>query len=87
MKLANGSYPASRFAVFLTTHSRLLLISALLLSLLGESNQKKIDMHFKERVTMVKNCGCEKGCQHKIVSVTQYFMVYLYELEAFLETF
>ena len=45
------------------------------------------DMDFNERVTMVRDCGCEKGCQHKIVSVTQDFLVHISELEVFLEDF
>jgi hypothetical protein len=44
-------------------------------------------MDFNERVTMDRDCGCEKGCQHKIVSVTQDFLVHISELEVFLEDF
>jgi hypothetical protein len=44
-------------------------------------------MDFNERVTKVRDCGCEKGCQHKIVSVTQDYMVHISELAEFLEDF
>ena len=44
-------------------------------------------MDFNERVTMVRDCGVEKGCRHKIVSVTQGFLVHISELEVFLEDF
>jgi hypothetical protein len=44
-------------------------------------------MDFNERVTMVRDCGCEKGCQHKVVSVTQDYLVHISELEVFLQEF
>jgi len=44
-------------------------------------------MNFNERVTMVRDCGCEKGCQHKVVSITQDYVVHISELEGFLQEF
>ena len=42
-------------------------------------------MDFTERVTMVRDCGCEKGCKHKIVSVTQDFIIHKDQLDEFIK--
>lgn len=40
----------------------------------------------EERI-IVKDCNCERGCQHKVVSVVQEFIVHKAELKEFLEDF
>jgi hypothetical protein len=42
-------------------------------------------MDFKAKVTGIRDCGCEQGCQHKIVSVTEDYMVHESKLAAFLD--
>jgi hypothetical protein len=42
-------------------------------------------MQNNERVTMVRDCGCEPGCEHKIVSVTEDFTIHKGQLEDFIK--
>jgi hypothetical protein len=34
-----------------------------------------MNMFPKETITLIKDCGCEKGCQHKVIHVTQEFVI------------
>lgn len=40
-----------------------------------------------ERITQIKPCGCERGCEHMIVSVTEDIMVHKSELSEFLREY
>ena len=41
-------------------------------------------MNTRERVTMVRDCSCEPGCEHKVISVTQDYMVHKSEVFDFI---
>jgi len=41
----------------------------------------------KEYITLIRDCGCESACQHKIVSITHDIMLHKDELNDFLKEF
>ena len=41
----------------------------------------------EERITVIKDCNCERGCQHKIVTVSQDYIVHRDELNEFISEF
>ena len=41
----------------------------------------------EERITGIKDCNCERGCQHKIVTVSQDYIVHRDELNEFINEF
>jgi len=41
----------------------------------------------EERITQVRDCGCEKGCRHKVVIVTQEFIIPIEALNDFIKDF
>jgi hypothetical protein len=41
----------------------------------------------EETITQIRDCRCEKGCQHKVVHVTQEFIVHKDELDDFIAEF
>jgi hypothetical protein len=40
-----------------------------------------------ERITQIKPCGCERGCEHMFVSVTEDIMVHKSDLSEFLREY
>ena len=41
----------------------------------------------KETITLIRDCGCEKGCRHKVVQVTLEYIMPKEELNDFLTDF
>jgi len=40
-----------------------------------------------ERITQIKPCGCERGCEHILISITEELMIHKSELQDFLELY
>jgi hypothetical protein len=40
-----------------------------------------------ERITQIKACGCERGCQHMIISITEDIMIHKSELDDYLKEY
>jgi hypothetical protein len=46
-----------------------------------------MNMFPKETITLIKDCGCEKGCQHKVIHVTQEFIIHKDDLDEFISDY